>query len=380
MLSYILIIPSGIILALLYYLEGILFTAVGSIFILILEYIFSLLRKLIYINRKYTALYEMATLINSNLELKETCEMVLNTISNVIRYSFAGIYLKSSDGVEVELVASVFNDGFEEVKVIRSCDEGIVGKCITLGTAELCQDLRLSGDFKTDDIARFYKCCIALPLNYNDESFGCIIICHRDERVYTQDDMNILTALAKQTSIAIQNARKFEEISIQAITDSLTTVYNKGFLNIILSNIVKSCEVEKRPISLIMFDVDHFKRVNDTYGHLVGDEALKEVARRIKDNVRENDVVARFGGEEFVVVLPGLKSSDAFLVAERIRNAISSVPISTQAGDIYLTISGGIAEFPFTAESPEKLIQYADRALYVGSKMGGRDRVTVYEI
>ncbi|MDI6601249.1 MAG: sensor domain-containing diguanylate cyclase [Thermoanaerobacteraceae bacterium] len=378
--SYILIIPSAIILAILYYAEGILFAAVSSACILIVEYYFSLLRKLLYTNRKYTALYEMAGLINSNLELKETCEMVLNTISSAIRYSFAGIYLKSSDGVEAELAASVFYDGFDEVKPIRSCDEGIVGKCITLGTAELYPDIRTSGEFKTDELAKFYRCCIALPLSSTDDTIGCIVICHKDERVYTQDDMNILTALAKQASIAIQNARKFEEISIKAITDSLTTVYNKGFLNIILSNIVKSCEGEKRPISLIMFDIDHFKYVNDSYGHLVGDEALKEVARRIKENVRENDIVARFGGEEFVVILPGLKSNEALLVAERIRNAVSSVPIATQAGNIYLTISGGIAEFPFTAESPEKLIQYADRALYVGSKMGGRNRVTVYQV
>lgn len=377
--SYVVIIPSSIIFAVLYYSEGLLLASVAAACILILEYNFFLLRKLVYTSRKYTALYEMAGLINSNLELKETCDMVLHTVSKVVRYSFSGIYLKNSDGVDVELIASEYEDGCNVVKPIRSCDEGIVGKCITLGMAELYPNLLLSREFKTDDLARYFKCCIVLPVNAGDQTIGCIVICHRDERVYTQDDMNILITLAKQASISIQNAMKFEEISLKAITDSLTTVYNKGFLNIVLANIIRNCEEEKRPVSLIMFDIDHFKQVNDTYGHLVGDEVLKEVAKRIKMNVRENDIVARFGGEEFVVVLPGTRSEEALSVAERIRDVISSSPIASQEGDIYLTISGGIAEFPITAESAEKLLNHADRALYMGAKMGGRNKISVYQ-
>ncbi len=377
--SYVLIMPSAIILALLYNWGNLLLLAVAVVCIFMLEYNFYLMRKMMYTNRKYTALYEMAGLINSNLELKETCDMVLHTVSSVIKYSFAGIYLKDDNGVEAELAASVFDGDFEGIKPMKSCDEGVVGRCLTLGTGELYPDLQLSRNFKSDELAKFFRCCITLPLNTDNDTVGGIVICHTDERVYTQDDMNILTLLAKQASIAIQNAKRFEEVSLKAITDPLTSVYNKGFLNTILSSIIRSCEEEKRSVSLIMFDIDHFKKVNDTYGHLVGDAVLKEAAKRIRDNVRDNDIVVRFGGEEFVVVLPGLSGEEAMAVAERIRDAVSASPVVTPTDSVYLTISGGIAEFPVTAESAEKLIQHADRALYVGSKMCGRNKVSIYE-
>ncbi|MGB9808751.1 MAG: GGDEF domain-containing protein, partial [Caldanaerobacter sp.] len=109
-------------------------------------------------------------------------------------------------------------------------------------------------------------------------------------------------------------------------------------------------------VSLIMFDLDNFKQINDTYGHLIGDEVLKEVARRIKNNVRSGDIVARFGGEEFAVILPKLTAEQAYMIAERIRTEVSSKPIKTEKGDIYITITGGVADYPSKADSAEKLV------------------------
>ncbi|HAA81060.1 MAG TPA: GGDEF domain-containing protein, partial [Thermoanaerobacter sp.] len=157
-------------------------------------------------------------------------------------------------------------------------------------------------------------------------------------------------------------------------------IYNRRYFNdALMENIMRADEASE-PVSLIMFDLDNFKLINDTYGHLVGDEVLKEVAKRIKNNVRSDDIVARFGGEEFAVILPKLTAEQAYMIAERIRNEVLSRPIRTDKGDIYVTITGGVADYPEKADSAEKLISHADRALYAGGKSKGRNKIAIYEV
>jgi two-component system, cell cycle response regulator len=161
-----------------------------------------------------------------------------------------------------------------------------------------------------------------------------------------------------------------------AITDSLTGLYNRNFLDAHIQNIVNQSIQNRKPFSLMILDMDYFKSVNDTYGHNVGDEVLQQLAKRIIDAVRSSDLVARIGGEEFMVLLPETVMQDAYHLAERVRNHIGSHPfaISHEQQSLTKTVSIGIAELGMVNDNTSALIKRADNALYE-AKNGGRNRV-----
>jgi len=173
--------------------------------------------------------------------------------------------------------------------------------------------------------------------------------------------------------------RRLEEARQLATTDPLTRMYNRGFLDDRLPMEVKRAIRYNRPLSIIFSDIDHFKSINDTYGHSTGDEVLKSFARRIKGNVREEvDWLARYGGEEFVVILPETNIDGAMIVANRLQRAVASEPIAVEGGEVGITASFGAASF-FPSEKADagklakELLGRADRCLYA-AKEGGRNR------
>jgi len=173
--------------------------------------------------------------------------------------------------------------------------------------------------------------------------------------------------------------RSLEESRQMATTDPLTRLYSRGFLDEKLPMEVKRAIRYNRPLSVIFSDIDHFKSINDTYGHQTGDEVLKSFARRIKGNVREEvDWLARYGGEEFVVILPETDIDGAMIVANRLQRAVASEPVTVEAGAIGITASFGAASF-FPKEKADagemalELLGRADRCLYA-AKEGGRNR------
>lgn len=163
----------------------------------------------------------------------------------------------------------------------------------------------------------------------------------------------------------------------QATTDPLTGLNNRGAIDEILREQLLRAPFRKASVSVIMADVDHFKRINDTYGHQVGDEVLIEVARRVKAGMRSEDSVGRYGGEELMLVLPGIVGAQAVLIAHRIRLSIAQEPFRTAAGDVPVTMSLGVSstDFPDLVD-PESLIRAADEALY-RAKHEGRNRVVM---
>jgi diguanylate cyclase (GGDEF)-like protein len=166
-------------------------------------------------------------------------------------------------------------------------------------------------------------------------------------------------------------------LAAQSERDALTGVYNRRKLTELLDNEVKRALRYKQRFGLVMLDIDHFKKINDTHGHLVGDEAIKHVAQRAVATLRTTDVVARYGGEEFVVFLPGEDAEGAALAAERLREAARK-PFKTLADvDLTLTISLGVTGFRPEAAEPKALLAEADQALYA-SKQGGRNRVSLF--
>jgi diguanylate cyclase (GGDEF)-like protein len=160
-----------------------------------------------------------------------------------------------------------------------------------------------------------------------------------------------------------------------AIYDTLTHLYNRRQLDHVLEEEFRNSSLKKQPLSIIMIDIDHFKAINDRYGHDEGDRALIHIGSLLKASLRNDDIVARFGGEEFLVILPRTIMKDAVVIAERIRR---SAPLSAGDEEIHLTVSLGIAAIPaIWPDSKEEFIKFADTALYE-AKDKGRNRVCLY--
>lgn len=191
------------------------------------------------------------------------------------------------------------------------------------------------------------------------------------------DELQVRTGTLLRRKRQVESLRmQVEESFEQAVTDPLTGLYNRRYLLSQLQPLLKRAALGGPPLAVLVFDLDHFKAVNDRFGHDAGDDVLREVAARIASNVRPTDFVCRLGGEEFVVVMPGATSDYAILAAERLRMVVSSEDFGLRRGGVWLrvTVSVGLACSENASFAPDQLLKQADQALY-RAKQDGRDRV-----
>jgi diguanylate cyclase (GGDEF)-like protein len=213
---------------------------------------------------------------------------------------------------------------------------------------------------------------LEVPISYRNTIIGVLVIeDDRNSRNWEDEEMLMVKTVSDQLSVAISHARLFRQVQTQAMTDALTGLFNHGYLQERLDREIKLADRNNDQVSLILLDLDHLKRINDTHGHRTGDAALCRVASIMQSSVREVDVCARYGGEEFVVILPQCDRESAIDVAERLRQAIASSPVSRSE---QVTASIGVATYPSGAKNKEELIEMADRAMYL-AKAAGRNRV-----
>jgi diguanylate cyclase (GGDEF)-like protein len=218
---------------------------------------------------------------------------------------------------------------------------------------------------------------ISAPVEIHGHIAGLINIIGAEPDFFTPLHAERLMAFASQAAIAIENARLFEQTRQLSITDSLTELYNRRHFFEIAALEFERTHRYNRALSVVMIDIDHFKSINDTHGHTVGDLALCEIVTRIKSSVRTVDIVARYGGEEFVVLMPETGLEEARQVAERIRQIVANRPIEHKDAIIFATLSLGVAEMDKNTKDLDELIKYADRALYK-AKTRGRNCVESY--
>lgn len=190
----------------------------------------------------------------------------------------------------------------------------------------------------------------------------------------TQEDMKFIATLAGSVLTIIDNYLLYKKLNQLAITDGMTGLFNHRHFQELLRNELARSQRYGYPVGLLMLDIDHFKKFNDTYGHQVGDEVLKRVAKSMKSNVRTTDVVSRYGGEEMTIILPHTPLDDAGYVAEKIRQSIEDLELPVGGKIVKITVSIGVAVFPDCATEQSDLILQADEALYV-AKENGRNQV-----
>ncbi len=219
---------------------------------------------------------------------------------------------------------------------------------------------------------------LGVPLRAKNRVCGVVLMTRRGQS-FSSNDARVLRILCNQAAVAIENARVYERLEQLAATDALTGLFNRRYFQQALGREASRLDRRKGSIALLLLDIDHFKLLNDTYGHTMGDVVLKRVADTLTRQLRKGDVLARFGGEEFVILLPDGSKRGAGEFAERIREAIASAPIHPGGPRRKVTVSVGWAQYPEDTPDMKKLVELADRALYF-AKDTGRNRTAGYHL
>ena len=215
------------------------------------------------------------------------------------------------------------------------------------------------------------------PLLASDRILGTLVAGSRRRGVLDPDVLRMLEVMALQAGQAVLRAQLFEQMERMATTDGLTGLLNHRTFQQRADDILAQSRRYGRKASLILTDIDHFKSVNDTHGHPMGDQVLKGVAKVVREQARDTDVVARYGGEEFAIVMPETDTRGALIIAERIREAVMAQVFQTESGPLKVTLSLGIATTPDHAADKQGLVDLADQCLYFAKRHGRNQAVTV---
>ncbi|MGH2725047.1 MAG: diguanylate cyclase [Actinomycetota bacterium] len=305
-------------------------------------------------------------------DLPGIVRLVLETATATLRAEAGAVFLMGPTGTELRLEAA---RGYRPPEgAALPVGHGIAGRSAT-GVM-----VRVPGALPIEAAAPVeppFRTAIAVPLTPRDRAIGVLAVygCSVPE-AFTEEDTRTLRSLAAQAAVAVENVLLHQEAQRMSVTDSLTGVSNRRSLQATLAKEVDRSQRFGRPLSVLLLDLDRFKRVNDEHGHRRGDEVLVEVARRVQGRIRGRiDTLARYGGEEFVIVLPETEADGARVVADKIRRAVADGPITSPTGpDVHMTVSIGTATFPGDGEMADDLLRAADTAMY-RAKDEGRDRV-----
>lgn len=312
---------------------------------------------------------EIGKALTSSLDLDVILNTIMEKISELLKPRNWSLLLvdEETNDLKFEIVVG---EGSEKIRDIRlKMGEGIAGWVAQERRSLLVPDVEKDPRFssKADTVSKFKtKSIICVPIATRGKSLGAIELINKvEEGRFGEDDLLILTTLADYTAIAIENAIFFKKVEELTIIDDLTRLYNSRFLHSRVEYEVERAKRFENDLSMIFLDLDSFKSVNDTYGHMRGSMLLKEVATLIKRLIRNVDMACRYGGDEFIILMPETSKRNAFLAAEKIRRSMSEHRFLQNEGlSLHLTASFGVASFPADASDKDELIQMADKAMY----------------
>ncbi len=266
----------------------------------------------------------------------------------------------------------------------RFCDNnGLVANVVRYGAPLPGRDVGAMDRqiiFDDDTQIRGLQSLKIFPLVAGDRILGTVVAGARKKVAFDSDELRMLEVIAIQAAQAVLRAQLFEQMERMATTDGLTGLVNHRTFQGRFDEILASSKRYNRKMSVILTDVDHFKSVNDTYGHPTGDQVLKGVARILRECARDTDIVARYGGEEFALIMPEADTKNAHVVAERIRERVMKEVFQTEQGPLKITLSLGVATYPDVGAEKQALIDLADQCLYFAKRHGRNQSVTVQQM
>jgi diguanylate cyclase (GGDEF)-like protein len=322
-------------------------------------------------------LYNIGKAINYISDLKKLLQYILSQAIEITSAEKGSIMLYDleTDRLNIRVLAGIADTDYQE-RVNNSevrCrsfrpGEGIAGRVFLTARPLVVNNTREDDLFVGPD-SSFARSIACIPMVVYNETIGVINVTNkRQADGFTEQDVHMLKAVADQAAVAVNKAQLWD----MAVTDSLTGLYVRRYFMVKLQEEIHRAERYNKVLSVIMADLDHFKSINDTYGHPAGDRVLEAIGKYLRKSIRDVDILARYGGEEFVFLLPDTDKEAAFCLAERLRAGLAQLPVD---GLQTPTLSLGIASYPSDAARPDEMIRLADAALYA-AKQAGRN-VTV---
>lgn len=312
---------------------------------------------------------EIGKALTSTLDLRKVLDIIMEKISELFKPKNWSLLLLDPGGAELYFEIAV-GEGAEKLLDVRlKVGEGIAGWVAQHGEPLLISDAYSDPRFNAGADAKTNfktQSIICVPLKSKGKIMGVIELINQLEgRSFQLEDLTLLKTLADYAAIAIENAQYFQKVQELTITDDMTSLFNSRHLQLQLDHELQRSRRYHLSFSLVFFDLDHFKTVNDTYGHLVGSKVLRETADIVRECLRDVDVATRYGGDEFVLLLPETDREAALIVTHRLRDALNAHVFAKDMGhDIRLTASFGLATYPIDATTKVDILRLADNAMY----------------
>jgi diguanylate cyclase (GGDEF)-like protein len=317
---------------------------------------------------EFYTLQQISEAIGSIFDIGELLKFVNDVIIGVMGVNFSTIVLLDQKKNRLKVQFTNIQNKEDLALLSDNINCGFLTNILQNGKPKL--DNMVEPDeydfIKTRKIGSF----ICIPLSSKSRKFGLVLIEHKNRNTFNDENLRLVTTICKTVSMAIENAELYANLQELATIDGLTGVFNRVYFHNKFEEEFRVAKELGYDLTLVILDIDYFKKFNDTYGHMFGDIVLKSVAQTVKNNLRSTDTVARFGGEEFVVIMPRTTIKEAFEKVESLRQKISNNVVTDNQISASVTASFGMASFPKTSNNQVEIIRDADNALYKAKEAG----------
>lgn len=324
-------------------------------------------------------LCEVVQAINSSLKPKEILSAIMAKAADLVDAEGGSVILLNEKTNELTFEAASGKAGKKLLGMRLKVGQGVAGWVARYGKSLMVPDVSKDPRFYSgmDQRTKFTtKSILCVPMKSRDRVIGVVEVVNKvGGGSFTQDDFEIFESIAAHLTIALEKSNLYRKMEQATLIDDLTQLYNTRYCNQFLDDFLIERKAGSGKISLIFLDIDFFKLVDDNFGHLVGSETLKVLGERMARVIRKNDVIVRYGGDEYIVLLPNTDKKTALVIAERIRATVGRDAFYAFGNKKFnITVTLGVATYPEDAKTRDELIGAADKAMYAG-KMSGRNKV-----
>ena len=321
-------------------------------------------------------IYENTRILAAILDTDGVVREVMRIMTTTLQFPTCAVVFRDKRGQFYYRARSVDGHQSLHLKAMDVADDDLIRKVADAHEAIRLKEVRERSDYTP--LSDTTRSIMVVPLTTHGTTNGILIAEAPDAKQLTAREEQFLSILARSTALALENAELHKRTEELTIIDELTETYNYRYFIQKLQEEKKRAQRYDLPVSLIMVDIDWFKKLNDSYGHEIGNVVLKDLSRIIKRCIRDVDIFARYGGEEFVIILPQTASVEATIIGERIREQVERTVIEAgNAGKIKITVSVGVSSFPENGRSQEELVSVADQALYRAKGSGKNSVCTI---
>lgn len=335
-------------------------------------------------NDEFASLIEIGKILTSSLEIRDVLENIMKQVGHLIKPKAWSLLLVDRESGDLTFEIAVSPVADQLVGHRLKCGEGIAGWVALHGEPLLIPDVSKDQRFSKNidqQLSFTTRSIICVPMKFKEQVVGVIeLINSYEELDFKESDITLISSIADFAAIALENAASYERINQLVVTDDLTGLYNSRHFGQLIKKELGRADRYNEEVSLVFLDLDHFKSINDSHGHLVGSRMLRELGRLVGSHIRLSDLAARYGGDEFAIILPHTGKEQALKLASKLLDILQNTKfVSDDDIPIHLTASFGVSTFPSDASSDAELIKAADVAMYE-AKEGGRSGVRGFRV